>query len=210
MDTWIWVVIAAVVVAVIAIAGFLAWRQSRSARLRKQFGPEYERAVRETGDERSAERQLEMRRKRAESIELRPIDATDARRFADDWTVTQTRFVEDPSGAIGRADGLIGEVLELRGYPAADFDTRAGDLSVDHPGLVTKYRSAHDVAERNRRGQATTEELRRAMVTYREMFRELVEAAAPAGSVATAPDRPEPPARDDGEHRAPRGQRTRE
>jgi len=61
-----------------------------------------------------------------------------------------------------------------RGYPMDDFDQRAADVSVDHPQVVENYRAANAISHRHAQGQASTEELRRAMVHYRSLFDELL------------------------------------
>jgi hypothetical protein len=72
------------------------------------------------------------------------------------------------------ADQLLGDVLSTRGYPVGDFEQRAADISVDHPLVLENYRAAHDSALRQARGQASTEDLRQAMIHYRTLFEELV------------------------------------
>jgi hypothetical protein len=92
----------------------------------------------------------------------------------------QARFVDDPPRAVAFADALLAEVMKARGYPVSDFEQRAGDISVGHPNVVEHYRAGHDIATRHERGQASTEELRQAMIHYRALFEDLVGAAAPA------------------------------
>lgn len=147
----------------------------RSDRLQQQYGDEYQYAVAKNGDRKVAERELESRRERVAQLELKPLDPDDAQRITQQWMRAQTHFVDAPSQAIREADGLVAEVMELRGYPTGDFERRAADISVDHADLVTNYRSAHQTALRNSRGNATTEEMRRAMVQYRDLFSELLE-----------------------------------
>jgi hypothetical protein len=166
------VVIAAIVVAAVI---FLAARKRRSQNLREQFGPEYDRVVRKEGDVQKGERTLEFRQKHRKTLEIRPLSPTDHERFSRRWTEVQSQFVDNPSDAVALADGLITEVMQARGYPTTDFTQRAADISVDHPVVVDNYRSAHDIAERRSRGQASTEDLRQAMVHYRALFTELLE-----------------------------------
>lgn len=170
-------VIVLIVIALLAIAA-AAWfylRRQRTERLREHFGPEYDRALHTAGDRRQAEHELEARRERVEQLHIRPLSAADQSRFADAWRATQTRFVDDPPAAITEADRLIATVMQARGYPVGDFEARAADLSVDHPQVVTNYRAAHRIADANTNGQASTEDLRRAMVHYRSLFEELLE-----------------------------------
>ena len=92
----------------------------------------------------------------------------------------QRRFVDDPSMAVSEADRLVNRVMNARGYPMADFDQRADDISVNYPTVVQNYRSARDIFVRHSGGRATTEDLRQAMVYYRSLFDELLGAGASA------------------------------
>src|SRR5437868_2277491 len=167
-------VVLAVVVVVIAVGVFLYIRRRRSDNLRKQFGPEYKRAVDQYGDQRKAEAALAAREERVRKLDVRGLTADEQKRFEDAWKRTQARFVDEPSAAVGEADGLVKELMQARGYPVGDFEQRAADVSVDHPNVVTNYRAAHDIATRNKSGKATTEDLRQAMVHYRSLFEELL------------------------------------
>ncbi len=169
------VIIAIVVIAAIAILGYLYWRQRRSLALRNRFGPEYDRVVRQEGSQRKAEGVLDIRTMRRKKLHIHPLDPTQRNAFADRWTQVQSRFVDDPGGALIDADQLVNELMSARGYPMADFNQRADDISVDHPQVVEHYRSAHDAAARHSRGQADTEDLRNALVHYRWLFEELLE-----------------------------------
>jgi len=168
-----------IVAAVAAIAGalvaFLFMQSRRRAHLRTRFGPEYERAVRETGNVGKAETMLSDRENRIEKLHIRPLSADESARFAATWRTIQTRFVDDPTGAVNDADALITEVMTARGYPMSNWDQRVADISVDHPRVVDHYRTGHDIVVRHGKGQASTEDMRRAMIAYRELFAELVE-----------------------------------
>jgi hypothetical protein len=179
MTTTAVLVIIVGIIVVAAIAFFMLQRQ-RSDRLRQRFGPEYDRAVCESGSTRRAESQLHQREERVQKFNIRPLAPADRDRFLARWTQVQSRFVDDPRGAVIEADQLIAEVMSLRGYPIADFETSATDLSVDHPLVVEHYRAGHALAERQSRGQATTEDLRQAMVHYRTLFDDLLGAPAAA------------------------------
>jgi hypothetical protein len=111
---------------------------------------------------------------------LRALGPADQSRFADTWQTIQARFVDEPSQAVRDADGLVKEVMQARGYPVGDFEQRAADVSVDHPNVVINYRAAHDIAARNNSGNATTEDLRQALVHYRSLFEELLESTQTA------------------------------
>lgn len=173
--------IVVVVLVVIALIAF-ALRKNRSARLRKKFGDaEYERAVAEHG--RNAETLLEKRTERVKTFHLRTLSDFDRSRFQQAWAQVQARFVDGPAGAVTEADQLLGDLMAARGYPVGDFETRAADISVDHPTVVQNYRAGHDIAVRHLKGQASTEDLRRAMIHYRALFEDLIgerTAAAPA------------------------------
>lgn len=174
-DPVILVLIIALVVAV-AVAAWMYTQKRRTETLRDQFGPEYEHAVQEHGDRKTAEEALKERTERVEHLKLRPLASREREQFAERWRLVQAQFVDDPTGATKEADGLVGEAMRTRGYPVGDFDQRAGDVSVDHPHVVENYRAAHEIALRNERGEAETEDLRKAMVHYRALFEELLEA----------------------------------
>jgi hypothetical protein len=169
-----------VAVAVILAVAVLAWlyvqrrRRATTAELRQRFGPEYERAVGEHGSERRAEAQLEAREKRVEKLTLRELDPTERARFSGQWQTLQFRFVDNPQESVTEADALVSAVMQARGYPVADFNQRAADISVDHSRVVANYRSAHEIAVRLGRGEASTEDLRTAMIHDRSFFEELL------------------------------------
>jgi hypothetical protein len=174
METWVWIVIAAAVVAVVLLAIFwTAGRKRRTGHLREGFGPEYDRTVEEAGSRRKAESDLADREKRREELDIRPLAPGTRDRFADRWSTVQERFVDDPSGALSEAHTLVIEVMGARGYPTDDFEQRAADVSVDHPHVVENYRSAHEISERS---DADTEDQRQGMKHYRALFDELLEA----------------------------------
>jgi hypothetical protein len=174
MPGWGWIVIGIAAAALVAAIA-LGVRVSRSRRLRHAFGPEYDRAVGEAGSRTEAEAELRHRQKRHEGLDLRPLSPESRQDYLAQWRSTQERFVDDPRGATMQADNLVLEVMRDRGYPVDNFEQRASDISVDYPELVGNYRSAHDVAVRQSVGEATTEDLRRAMRHYRELFDELLE-----------------------------------
>ena len=181
--TQIAIVIAIVVMVAAGIAIWLFIRKRRTERLRTQFGgAEYTRAVKEGGSRRKAEAVLDKRAERVESLHIRPLAPGDRARFVESWGRVQARFVDGPGGAVTDADQLLGDVMSTRGYPVSDFEQRAADISVDHPLVLENYRAAHQSALRQTRGQASTEDLRQAMIHYRTLFEELVrepEAARP-------------------------------
>lgn len=160
------------------IAGVIVYTQKRKARLRLRthFGTEYERAVLEQGSERKAEAVLADRKTRVEKLPLRELGDAQRERFVSEWSNVQSRFVDHPRGAVTEADELITSLLQARGYPVSGFEENAANVSVAYPGMVEDYRSAHAIAARSGRGEASTEELRTAMIQYRSLFDELVKA----------------------------------
>jgi FtsZ-interacting cell division protein ZipA len=168
------VIIIAVIVVILFGVAFWYFQRQRSSKIRRRFGPEYERTVTETGDRRKAEQILEKREKRVQGFPIRALPQSDRERFAIAWRGVQAQFVDDPKTAVTRADQLVADLMNVRGYPVADFEQRAADLSVDHPVVIENYRAAHDIALRHQRGEASTEDLRRAMVHYRTLFEDLL------------------------------------
>ncbi len=175
MPVWAWVLIAIGIVAVVALIAWQVAAQRRTRRLRSRFGPEYERTLNEAESRRDAESELAAREQRRDRFELRPLSTEEQARYTEQWQAVQAQFVDDPAGAVTRADGLIQSVLADRGYPLEDFDQRAADISVDHPSVVENYREGHRRFERTAAGQGSTEDLRQAMRSYRLLFTELVE-----------------------------------
>ena len=186
------VVVALVVLAVIAAVMAAQKKKRRSEQLRSTFGPEYDRTVEGSGRRRDAERDLAARAEHRSSLDIRPLPAADRQAFAARWTATQADFVDRPAEAVKSADVLVSEVMRQRGYPVGDFDQQARDVSVDHAEVVQEYRAAHDISLLNDRQQATTEQLRQAMVHYRTLFTELLgheDVAQAAPPVYPADDR---------------------
>lgn len=173
------VVAAMVVLVLIAVVGFLLWRKRRSQALRARFGPEYDRVVKKEGNVGRGEDVLQFLTKRRENLEIVPLPPSKRSEFGNRWTRVQSQFVDDPRRAVSQADQLVNEVMQTRGYPIGNFDQRAADISVDHPVVVENYRAAHEIALRHSRGQASTEDLRKAMVHYRSLFDELLEDSYP-------------------------------
>lgn len=170
--TWVLVAVLIVVVVVLAV---LLMRSRRSHRLQEEFGPEYERAVEERGDRREAEAELAERRERRSQLDIRPLEPGAQERYAERWQAAQRRFVDQPAPAVAEADALVSAVMSERGYPVSDeFDQRAADISVDHPVVVEHYRAAHAISLRATAGDASTEDLRQAMVHFRALFDELL------------------------------------
>jgi FtsZ-interacting cell division protein ZipA len=170
------VVIVVIVVIALLVAGLLVMRQRRSQQLQEGFGPEYERTVEERGgDRRAAEAELQERRQRRDQFEVRELDPAARDRYGERWRAAQRRFVDEPGPAVGEADALVMEVMRDRGYPVADeFEQRAADVSVDHPQVVEHYRAAHGISARATAGEASTEDLRQAMVHFRALFVDLL------------------------------------
>lgn len=175
MPDWLWIVIAVVVLLVLAVVVWAVMARQRRERLRGRFGPEYERAVEEHGGARGAEAELARREAKHERLDIIPLAPEARERYLDSWRDLQTRFVDDPGEAVSDADRVVTEVMRERGYPMDDFDQRVADVSVDHPDVVEHYRAAHSVHTAHERGEATTEDLRQAVVHYRALFSELVE-----------------------------------
>ena len=169
--------IAFLIVAVLAIA-FAAWailKREKTRKLKRQFGPEYDRVVDKEKNPHRAEAVLGERQKRVEKYPIRILTKEERDGFAARWLSVQERFVDDPRDAVAQADALITEAMRARGYPMADFEQRAADLSVDYPAVVQDYRAAHDLALRDARGPLATEDLRRAMQYYRTLFEHVLE-----------------------------------
>jgi hypothetical protein len=168
-----------VVLVALVVVGGVAWyflgQRRRTEALQARYGPEYSRTVSETGDQRKAEEELVKRKERIDQLQIQPLRAEQREQFLTRWRSVQAMFVDDPAGAIARADSLVAEVMATRGYPVSDFEQRAADISVHHAVVVDNYRAACEIVARQRQNAATTEDLRKAMVHYRALFEDLLE-----------------------------------
>jgi hypothetical protein len=179
MPVWGWVALAVaaiVVVLVVALGLQRARRRSaeRSRLLADRFGPEYDRTLREAGDKREAERELERREEAHATLDIRPLPLERVDAYREEWLQAQQRFVDYPAAAVADADRLVTACLAERGYPTGDLEQRTSMLSVEHAHVLDDYRRAHAIAEASRLGQAETEDLRQAMVHYRSLFDSLL------------------------------------
>jgi hypothetical protein len=171
-----YLIIAVVVVLVIlgAILGPIFARRKRSERYHDQFGPDYDRTVKTMGNEKKAQTEMDERQKHVETLNIRPLSVSERERYLADWAAVQAKFIDQPGQATVEADHLIMEVMQIRAYPVSDFEQRAADVSINYPALVSNYRAAREIAIKNERHQADTEELRQAMIYYRSLFDELL------------------------------------
>jgi hypothetical protein len=172
--------LALLVVVLIIVGAFIERRKAKTAAFRNRFGTEYDRAVLTQGSPRKAETKLADRETRVEALKIRDLGAAERDRFATEWHTVQSRFVDHPRAAVTEADDLINALLEARGYPLAGFEQRADDLSVTYPRVMENYRIAHGVALRPGQLEASTEELRVAMIQYRAIFDELLQDKKPS------------------------------
>lgn len=180
--------LALALVILVAIAIWMYTRKRRSDELAHRFGPEYDRTLNEMGSRDKAEAELLARKKRVEQLEIVPLSPADAQRFSQDWRALQARFVDNPKGVLSDADQLVRELMNKRGYPVGDFDRRAADISVNHPAVVEHYRAAHDITERDHRGEVDTEGMRQAVIHYRALFAELLETDDGRQATSTHPE----------------------
>lgn len=174
MSTVLVVVIVIIVILAIGAAGFMAVSQGRRKRLRTKFGPEYDRAVQSHESTREAEQELLARQKRHDELEIKELDPEARKRHRAEWQQLQERFVDAPESAVTEADHLLVLVMGERGYPTEGYEQQVTDLSVEHAGTIDRYRTAHDIGTRAEAKQASTEDLRQAMVHYRALFTELL------------------------------------
>jgi hypothetical protein len=176
-------VIGVVILALVVVGIVLLLRQQRRQRhLRETFGPEYNRAVEDAGSRRAAEQELTARERRHEELQLKELSPEVRDRYAQQWAAVQEQFVDSPEEAVGEADELVTVVMAERGYPTDDYRQRLNDLSVEHAKTLDHYRTAHTINERRSAHEATTEDLRQAMVHYRALFEDLLTSAHASGN----------------------------
>ena len=163
-----------IVVLVIIAAIVYGVQAGRRKKLQSTFGPEYDRVVADTGNRTEAEKELREREKRHAELELKELSPESQQRYRAAWEEVQIQFVDNPSEAVGTADELVTRLITERGYPTAEYDELLADLSVEHANTLEHYREAHGISERNAAGQASTEDLRLALVHYRALFADLL------------------------------------
>jgi hypothetical protein len=185
------IVITIIVVVLLALLAFGLWYALRHRELRRRFGPEYDRVVAEKEGRLAAERELRDRERQHRELELRPLSEESQKRYADGWADIQAKFVDDPTAAVGEADELVGQLVAERGYPTDNYEEQLAHLSVEHARTLEHYRDAHDINLRNQRGEATTEQLRQALVHYRALFGDLLgddQVGRPDGRPSSTPE----------------------
>ncbi len=180
-ETWIWVAVVVVVLAALAAVGYLVLQQQRRSRLRSRFGPEYERIMAGHESRRAGEQDMIAREQRLAELDIKPLTPQARDGYAARWTEVQERFVDTPGFAVTEADQLVTAVMAERGYPTEDYEQRLADLSVGHAATLDHYRQAHTISRRAAHKEASTEELRQAMVHYRALFEELLAETTPEG-----------------------------
>jgi len=174
-----------VLLALIVIGAGL-WYLNRRRALQRRFGPEYDRAVAEADSRGAAERELRDRERRHAELQLHELDPESRERYAASWEEIQARFLDEPGKAVADADELVTRLVAERGYPTGDYDEQVAHLSVDHARTLGHYRDAHEISEVSARGEATTEQLRQALVHYRALFAELLGTTTPHDSTHPA------------------------
>lgn len=164
------VVALAIIVAVVLAAVVVMRRRA----LRQRFGPEYDRVVADSQNRSAAEAELRERERRHAQLTLNELSPQARAQYATEWAAVQARFVEQPAGTVADADALITRLVRERGYPTSDYDEALAHLSVEHGHTLGHYRDAHDIYLANERGEATTEQLRQALMHYRRIFADVL------------------------------------
>jgi hypothetical protein len=183
------VAIIVVLVVILAVAG-LAVAATRRRRLKRRFGPEYERLVTDQQSQRKAEAELASRERRVRSLDIRALSPEAQTEYVAQWASIQERFVDHPASAVSQAQQLVTAVLEDRGYPTEGYEQILADLSVEHARNLEHYRAAHALSDASANGSASTEDMRQAMIHYREMFEDLLGDQHAADHQSGEPTRP--------------------
>ena len=169
------IIIAVIIVAAVVVLGPALLRQMR---MRRQFGPEYDRLAKELGS-RKAAAELTARQRRVDALGIHRLSAEQQARYSGEWTAVQERFVDAPAAAVSAADTLIWDVMRDRGYPADNKDASLEALSVYHARPLDDYRQAQEI----KTGSASTEELRTTLIRYRALFQDLVGVSVGQGAL---------------------------
>lgn len=175
------VVVIVVVTALVFAVAVLVRRSAQRRHLQRRFGPEYERMVSGADHSRAAERELAERERRHRELDLRPLEPAARERYSAAWASVQERFVDGPEDALAEAAELVTSVMRDRGYPTEEHGQQVADLSVEHAQVVDRYRTAHEISSRTGRGEASTEDMRQALIHYRALFENLLDMSAQHG-----------------------------
>ena len=168
------IVAIAVAVIVILAIGFVVLQKQRRQRLRHRFGPEYDRTMNDRDTRGQAEQELRDRQQRVATLDIKPLTPESHQAYTARWVTLQEQFVDAPAHAVREADHLVTAAMAERGYPTEDFDQQLADLSVVHGRTLHHYRRAREISVRAALDEASTEDLRQAMVHYRVLFEELL------------------------------------
>jgi hypothetical protein len=180
MQTTTTVVFFAILAAILLVA-VLVWagmRRHRTDKLRERFGDEYDRTVEQHGKPAEAEAALLEREQRVAKLDIRPLSPQEREAAVTEWREVKAVFVDSPVEAVHHADRLLSALMKARGFPMADFDRRYEDLTVDHGEVARHYREGHEITLRHESGQASTEDLRQAMIHFEALFDDLVNEVA--------------------------------
>jgi hypothetical protein len=188
------IIILSVALVILAILLFAVVTAGRRQRLRQRFGPEYDRAVAERDSRSEAEKELRERERRHAELTLRSLSEQSRQGYAREWAQVQARFVDAPDEAVRDGDALVTRLVAEIGYPTENYEDQLATLSVEHARTLGHYRDAHDIFLRTERGEASTEQLRQALVHYRALFAELLGAEpVPPEPAGPQPNGAQPP-----------------
>jgi hypothetical protein len=174
MQLWQTIATGVAIVIVLTAVGWWLYQRNRTRHLRERFGPEYDRRIADRGNRRMAESELTESENRARKLRVQALSSSDRMKFIEEWRLCQARFVDDPSGAVDDADDLVTTIMRTRGYAVDDPYDRVADVSAAYPNQANSYRRANDIIVRHHRGNASTEDLRRAFMDFRALFDEML------------------------------------
>ena len=160
--------------ALMALIVILTYQQRRTSRLRRQFGPEYDRVLEERRSRARGEAELEARCRRVRGLHLRVLDAGSRADLVKAWQAIQARFADDPRESVAAADHLVTTTLSAIGYPPQASDEGLADMSVHHAYVLDDYRTAREIAARAERGPVGTEDLRQSIICYRTLLEDVM------------------------------------
>jgi hypothetical protein len=168
-STIIVLVVVLVVVAVAAAVISMLLRHKATGRALQ--GAEYDRLADEVG-QRKAQAEFAKRRQRVDGLGLKSLSDERRTAYTNQWETAQEQFIDNPVGSVRAAAAMITAVTADRGYDVTNHDQLLTDLSVYHGRYLDGYRRARTTV--GRAGQASTEALRQALLSYRVLFFDLL------------------------------------
>jgi hypothetical protein len=144
---------------------------------RNEAGSEYDRVLARSEARLAAEHEQRVRQRRDAALEFRTLSPQARAGYEAEWM--RLRDLDASADTVNAADDLVTRLTIELGYPLGDNNKRVAQLSMDQVNTLESYREAHRIGLSNRRGEATGEQLRFAMVRFHALVADLLAEPGP-------------------------------